>query len=244
MHYLRDVDFWLRAGPTLAALIVPLLTYLWLARRMARYQSRLSKDIEVYKTVLCIELERYKADISNELESHKSQLQSAFQVRFYELQPRRSWLYQRRAEAIEKLYALLAKVENDLRTWVTSSHNSHDQTEDELFRTAEDHFQELGDLFDERRIYFDQGTIEAVLVIVQATRVIYDRHSDVQRTMGSVPELAALLKQNAAALLDRNISPLMGRLEERFRKLLEVEAPIPAVERPDGGPQLKDKGDT
>src|SRR5688572_21050686 len=98
MNHLRDIDFWLKAGPTLAAVIVPILTYLWIAKR-----------IEVYKT-----------DLSKKLETHRSQLQADFQTRFYEFQTRYSWLHQRMAETIEKLYALLARVETDLQIWVSS----------------------------------------------------------------------------------------------------------------------------
>jgi hypothetical protein len=172
------MDFWLKAGPTLAALIVPFLTYYLVGRRM----------------------ERYKADINKELEIHKLQLQSAFQTRFYEFQTRYSWIHQRRAEAIEKLFQLATRVQNDLQHLVTSTHWLRNQTEDELYRTAEDHFQEMINFFDEKRIYFDRETADAVLVMVKATRMIYDEHPNVQRAR-AVPELVKALKQNAALLI-------------------------------------------
>ena len=219
-QYFQNMDFWLRASPTLAALIVPFLTYYLVGKRM----------------------KRYKADISKELEIHKLQLQAAFQTKFYEFQTRYSWLHQRRAEAIEKLYVMLARVENDLQYWVTSTYDLRNQTEDEHYRTAEDHFQEMINFFDEKRIYFDQETADAVLVIVKATRMIYDRHPDVQRTKELVPELARSLKQNAATLKDQNISPLMARLETKFKKLLEAEMPSHLLDHtgsPDGDPDRK-----
>ena len=216
MNHLRDIDFWLKAGPTLAALIVPFLTYYLVGKRM----------------------DRYKADISKDLEIHKLQLQAAFQTKFCEFQTRYSWLHQRRAEAIERLYVMLARVENDLQYWLTSSYDLRNQTEDEHYRTAEDHFQEMINFFDEKRIYFDQETAHAVLVIVKATRMIYDQHPKVQRTRELVPELARSLKQNAATLKDQNISPLMALLETRFKKLLEAEMPSHLLDHtgsPDGG---------
>jgi len=202
-QYFQNMDFWLKASPTLAALIVPFLTYYLVGKRM----------------------KRYKADISKELEINKFQLQAAFQTKFYEFQTRYSWLHQRRAEAIEKLYVMLARVENDLQYWVTSTYDLRNQTEDEHYRTAEDRFQQMINFFDEKRIYFDQETADAVLVIVKATRTIYDRHPDVQRTRELVPDLARALKQNAATLKDQNINPLMARLETKFKKLLEAEMP-------------------
>jgi hypothetical protein len=220
MNHLRDMDFWLKAGPTLAALIVPFLTYYLVGKRMGRY----------------------KGDISKELEIHKLQLQAAFQTKFYEFQTRYSWILQRRADAIEKLYVMLARVENDLQYWVTSNYDLRNQTEDEHYRTAEGHFQEMINFFDEKRIYFDQETADEVLVIVKATRMIYDHHPKVQRTRDLVPELARALKQNAATLKDQNISPLMARLEARFKKLLEAEMPSQLLDHtgsPDGGPERK-----
>jgi hypothetical protein len=172
------------------------------------------------------------------METHKSQLQATLQTKLYEFQTRYSWLHQRRAEAIENLYALLAKVEGDLNVWITSSHELRNQTEDEHYRAAEDHFQEMINFFDEKRIYFDQETINAVLVMAQAARMIYDWHPEIQRTRGPAPQLASWLKQHATTLKEQNIGPVMALLEDRFRKLLEAEAPSHQLDRtssPDGG---------
>src|SRR5262245_60481755 len=109
MNHLRDIDFWQKASPNMAVVIVPIRTYL-----------RIAKRIEVYKT-----------DLSKKLETHRSQLQADFQTRFYEFQTRHSWLHQRRAETIEKLYALLARVETDLRIWVSSLDELRNETEAE-----------------------------------------------------------------------------------------------------------------
>jgi hypothetical protein len=180
--------------------------------------------------------------LSRRMETHKSQLQATLQTKLYEFQTRFSWLHKSRAEAIEKLYAMLARVEGDVNVWITSSHELRNQTEDEHYRAAEGHFQEMINFFDEKRIYFDQETIKAVLVMTQATRTIYDWHPEVQRTSGPAPQLAGWLKQHAAALKEQNIGPLMALLEEKFRKLLEAEAPNYQPGRmiqPDVGPDKK-----
>jgi hypothetical protein len=220
MNHLRDIDFWLKAGPTLAAVIVPILTYLWIAKR-----------IEVYKT-----------DLSKKLEAHRAQLQADFQTRFYEFQTRYSWLHQRKAETIEKLYALLARVETDLRIWVSSLHALRERTEDEYYRTAEDHFQEMINFFDEKRIYFDEETSESFFEMVLATRVIYDHYTSVQWEGGSASEQANWLKQRAAQMKEQNINPLMALLETTFRRLLDAETPSHHLDRaspPYGGPDRK-----
>lgn len=220
MNHLRDIDFWLKAGPTLAAVIVPILTYL-----------RIAKRIEVYKT-----------DLSKKLETHRSQLQADFQTRFYEFQTRYSWLHQRRAETIEKLYALLARVETDLQIWVSSLHELRNQREDEHYRMAEDHFQKMINFFDEKRIYFDEETSESFFEMVRATRVLYDHYTSVQWAEGSASEQANWLKQRAAQLKEQNVNPLMALLETRFRWLLEAETPSHHLDRtspPDGGHDRK-----
>jgi len=219
MNNLRDLDFWLKTGPTLVALIVPILTYIWLARR----------------------IEGYKNDLSKALETHKSQLQSAFQLRFFQFQARYTWLQQRRVEAIEKLYAMLAKVESDLTIWVTTTDELRNQTEDEHYRTTEEHFQEMINFFDERRIYFDQVISEAVFGVVESARVILDHFPTVERTSGPTPDLSIDIKQQAANLKAENIGPLMALLEDRLRRLLEAEAPIPVVERPAIRPDSTDR---
>jgi hypothetical protein len=234
VNLLRNVEFWRIAVPSVISLIVPYITYRLITKKLADYQSGLNMKMADYQAELNRGLEDHKKGISKELEIHKVQLQASFQTRFYQFQTRFSWLHQKRAEAIEKLYVLLAKVEGDLNVWITSSHELRNQTEDEHYRAAEDHFQEMINFFDEKRIYFDQETINAVLVITQAARMIYDWHPEVQRTRGPAPQFASFLKQHATTLKEQNIGPLMGLLEDRFRKLLDAETPISAMERPDG----------
>ena len=224
MNHLRDINFWLKAGPTLAAVIVPILTYLWLTRR----------------------IEGYKTDLGKKLETHRSQLQADFQTRFYEFQTRYSWLHQRRAETIEKLYALLARVETYLQIWISSLHEFREQTEDEHYRTAEDHFQEMINFFDEKRIYFDEETSESFFEMVRATRVLYDHYTSVQWAKESASEQAGWLKQRTAQLKEQNINPLMALLEDTFRRLLDAETPSHHLDRAsplDGGLDKKQQSE-
>jgi hypothetical protein len=224
MNHLRDINFWLKAGPTLAAVIVPILTYLRLARR----------------------IEGCKTDMSKKLETHRSQLQADFQTMSHEFQTRYSWLQQRGTKAIEKLYALLARVDTDLQIWVNSLHESRNQTEDEHYRMAEDHFQEMINFFDEKRIYFDEEISESFFEMARATRVLYEHYTSVKWASGSASEQAGWLKQRAAQLKEQNINPLIALLDARFRRLLEAETPSYHLDRtrsPDGGPDRKQRSE-
>jgi hypothetical protein len=244
-----NVEFWLRVVaigvPAISAFVVAAVSYR-LSRGMANRQKELNKELALYQSGLQAslnkELENHKKGISKELEIHKSQLQAAFQTRFYEFQTRYSWIHQRRAEAIENLFSLAARVQNDLQVWVSSSHHLRNQTEDEHYRTAEDHFQEMINFFDEKRIYFDQETADAVIAMVRITRMVYDEHPNVQRARVA-PELARALKLNAAGLID-HVHTLMDRLDYRFRKLLEAETPTQPMERSAAGPDSTDRRNT
>src|SRR5215813_8519328 len=192
-----NVDFWLRVAaivvPAISAIVVAVVSYR-LSRRMANHQK----------------------DLNKELEGYKHELQTSFQTRFYEFQTRYSLLHQKKAEAIEKLFALLARVDNDLLYWLWSSHHLRNQTEEELYTQAEANLQELINFFDERKIYFEQGTTDMVLVIVDTVTMIYNEYPKVMQVKEAAPQLVYPIKQKADLLREKHIVPLMKLLEKRF----------------------------
>jgi hypothetical protein len=112
---MTDGELWLKiAEIAVPVLITPFVTYLVLVRN----QGKLNTRLEDHKKEIAKELDDYREGINLRLETHKQQLQSGFQHRFYEFQTRFSLLHQKRAEVIENLFGLLAKVQNDLQTWV------------------------------------------------------------------------------------------------------------------------------
>jgi hypothetical protein len=218
------IDLLLRIGafvvPSLVALIVPVITSLWLARRMATYQTRLNKD-----------LEDYKKEISKDLELHKAQLHTAFQKQLYQFQTRYSLLHQKRAAAIETLFQLLAKVQNDLQIWAAWEFLPGKETIEEFMEKTHEDFQSLINFYDEKRIYFDEEIGNGVLNIVKTTRMLLDSHKNIERSKKAIPELAAQLKYQAGTIIDQNIHPVMNQLENRFRNLLSAEPASSELER-------------
>jgi hypothetical protein len=233
------MEFWLKVAgilvPSVITLVVPFITYKWITKKLVNYQDGLNMKMADYQADLNRRLEDHKKDISKELKVHELQIQSMFQTRFYEFQTRYSWLHQKRAEAIEKLYAMLAGIENDLVCWVSSPHGIRNQMEEELYRIGEEHLQEMINFFDEKTIYFNQEISDAVNGVVESARAIYEHYPTVE-TSGPRPLLDIDIKQQATKLKAEKIGPLMALLEDRFRKLLEAEIPISAVERPAIGP--------
>ncbi len=106
-------------------MVVQILLAYWLSRVTERHKRDLSKEIEDYKKV-----------ISKELEAYRIQLQAEFQTKFHEFQTRYSLLHQKRAEAIETLFALLAKVQNDLQVWAAWENLSRKETKLEWLRPS------------------------------------------------------------------------------------------------------------
>ena len=216
MNNLRDLDFWLKVCPTLAAVIVPILTYLWLARR----------------------IEGSKNDLSKALETHKSQLQSAFQLRFFQFQTRHSWIHQRRVEAIEKLYALLTRVHVDLEGWNDPETNSLTEPAEEYFKHTQEHIIALADFFDEKRIFFDDREISSYLLeMIKTMSNLYQGRLSIEHSKVFAPELADFLKESSDQIIRQNINPLMAELRSMLLKVLEAETPIKAMERHGGGPK-------
>ncbi len=128
----------------LFVVLVQILLAFWLSRVTEGHKKALSKDIE-----------DYKKSISKELEAYRIRLQGEFQTKFHEFQTRYSLLHQKRAEAIEILFALLVKVQNDLQVWAAWEKLSRKETRLESHIKTREDFQKLIDFYDEKRIYFD-----------------------------------------------------------------------------------------
>jgi hypothetical protein len=164
MHQLLDATWWQKVGPTLAAVIVPVLTYLWLARRMARYQMQLNKDIEGYKIDLNKGLEDHKRDINKDIEHYKMGLSKGLEDHKKDIN-RELEVNKRYSEKQFHFYSELWSSLCDLRIagndlWeVASEHNLQNfsrqlkKTEDQIMKSSlliEDwHYQRLEQLMRE-----------------------------------------------------------------------------------------------
>jgi hypothetical protein len=232
-----NVEFWLRVAavvvPAISAIAVALITYLF-GRSMANRQKELNKELSLYQSglqqSLNKDLENHKRDISRELENHRFQLQSDFQVRLHQFQTRFSWLHKERAEAIVKLYALVARVHTDLKRWTAPGDSGLTKPADEFIYDAVDHLTEMTDFFDQKRIFFDDKEIASpVMNMIYRTRTIYSQQPQ---------------KEIADQMIRQYITPLMVQLRGEFQKLLEAEEPTQAVERADGGLDSTDRRNT
>jgi uncharacterized membrane-anchored protein YhcB (DUF1043 family) len=202
------------AVPSLIALVVPLLTYLWLTQQMADYQTVLSKEIE-----------DFKKDISKDLHQ--------FQTKF-------SLFHQRQANAIEELYSLLAKTENSLITvnaylkYVTknelaSSAGKNSEPEQQF----QENWQNLTIYFEEKRIFFDTDIEELVSDIINSIENSYKFSSFskyVENDFVKSDKTSEQIWNLATELLETKIPATKEKLKQRFRQLLSPETSNQQIE--------------
>ena len=231
MQLLRDLDFWLKvagiAVPGLITLIVPFVIYRRITRNMADYQARLSKDLAVYQAEINKGLEDHQGEIGRELEVHKFKLQSVFQAKFYQYQTRHSWLHQKRAEAIEKLFELLARVQNDLIVLDKWEVSSPLETKEEFYAKTRNDFANLINFTDEKRIYFSSEVAEKLRAIVSAVQFLLVGPMSIEYLGNSISTNGELPKNQARKILEEGIHPLMAQLDLMFKRILSAETPMP-----------------
>lgn len=218
MQLSPEVEFWLKVAsilvPTLTALIVPFVIYHWITRKLVDHQARLSKEIE-----------DHKISISKELEIYKFELQSTFQKRFYEFQTKYSLLHQKRAAHIEKLFELLAILQNDLQHLAYWDSLPRQESKEDFYKRTNEHFNKLIEFYDEKRIFFDEETGDGVRKIVGTTQHLLGSNSSIERSIMFPTYLSDQMIENARNLMDENIHLVMKHLEKKFIHILSAEVP-------------------
>lgn len=96
------IEFLYQIGSVVGGLAVLITAAGWLASKL--FENRINRDFESYKAHL-------KAESDFEIESLKSRLQIAAKEREIAM----AWLYQKRAAAIETLYASLVDLQHSVR---------------------------------------------------------------------------------------------------------------------------------
>jgi hypothetical protein len=186
--------------------------------------TRLSKLTEGHKAALSKEVEDYKKGISKELEIHRSKLEAEFQTGFYQFQTNYSLLHEKRAEAIEKLFALLATVQNNLTILTAWEGLSRGGNKAEFYSKTLEDFYSLIEFHRQKRIYFDGEVVAQVKTLEKTIGTLLSSHDSREWLSSSAPGFGPM-KAAAMDIILKNIHPLMNGLEEKFKSLLSAEAP-------------------
>jgi hypothetical protein len=201
----QNINWLAVLGPSLISGLVvigvQILLATWLSKKVADYQKGISK----------------------ELETHRSKLQSEFQTSFYQFQTKYSLLHQKRAEAIERLFGLLARVENNVTVLATWEGVGRSGNKSEFYATTLDDFQNLIEFNLQNRIYFDPEVVDQVKILLQTLSPLLTGQ-DKECLSTSAPGFGQK-KADAAKSIKTITRPLMVRLEETFKALLSAEAP-------------------
>lgn len=207
MQSTQEINWWLEvvriAIPSLITLIVGYLLF---------------RKNEIYKNALSKELEDYKSNISKELEGHKIQLQTDFQTRLIQFQTKFSAFHQRRIEALEKLYELVAKVEIGIERWLVYDSISRLISKEQYFLELKSDQENLATFFDQKRIYFNDEIIKQVLNFVYFESGVVPRYDTVNFNVSNSPSIETIeaVKQ---------LNAKGRKIEEAIIKLLYVEYP-------------------
>jgi hypothetical protein len=234
MQNSQQTAFWLEAAkiavPSFIALIVPVLTALWLSKRTEEYKTALAKQMQ------------------KEIESFKAELQSGL----YEYQTRYSLFQQQRAKAIEELYDLISKTEIALEkvddfTERMENFNADLKNEKikaqalDVSREAFETFTELDKYYRSRRIFFDEASCAEIDRVVRFLKEAITRNlNHIGIKIGVVEGFneLVLIGENQSAVkrqlsenkirlseMVKNLKPLKTTLETKFRELIDVEKP-------------------
>lgn len=217
----QNTGWFVTFGPSLVAgailVLVQVLLAYWLSKVPERYKNLLSK-----------ELEDYKKDITKELETHRIRLQFDVQTQLHQFQTKYSLLHEKTADAIERLFELLANVQMDMQRWADWGNPTRQSTGTELYAKTKADLGRLIEYFDRKRIYFDGVTRNDVIGMVHLVTFLLDGHDSIEwlNASGSdYADMSASMKASAKNIVNDNIGPLMDRLEKRLRELLSAEPP-------------------
>lgn len=210
MQNSQEINWFMILAPSLivglSAIIVQILLAYWLSKVSENYKKDLSKEIESYKT-----------ELNKELENHKIQLQSDFQTRFFEFQTRYSLFYQKRANAIEKVYSLTTKMNSNIKQF-------HFDTiyKTGLFDPSDiaKQFEELVDCKDENRILFGDNINENLdsMTKKMGKFLLMISEQNEKPINPSSKETESLFQE-----IEDQVTQIVKILELEFRKLLSAE---------------------
>ena len=174
---------------------------------------------KLFERLLNKDIEGFKARLQTEIETYKAGLKAEYDLKHTEFQTRFSLLHQRRADAIEKLFSLLSKIQNDLQCLTNWDKAGRTETREEFYAKTLTDLENLADFFDEKRIYFDDEIRDGTLRIVSVTSFLKDGIGNPH------PALAKQLEEQGGKIVDDEIHPVMTKLERKIREILSAERP-------------------
>lgn len=211
----------------LSAIITAFLNNLFLARKLEDYKS-------VIQLAINKELSDYQRINNEKLESHKSILQSGInkELSYYQKKNseqleihkvRFSALHQKRAEVVEELFGMIARLQNDLLNLEHWESLSKNKSKKEFFENINTNFKSFTYFFDQKRIYFDDEIRKSVIDLVSAVQQFlnnYETRDGLQEPLPRILEDG--FKITVKQIVNKNINPTIQQIESKFKELLSA----------------------
>lgn len=197
--------------PSLVALIVPFVTYRWLTRRMADYQTILSKEIE-----------DYKKNISREL---------------YQFQTKFSLYHQKKAEAIAEIYGLLAELDyvlSQVTHWFQRSPTDEElkrQLDEKKIKEVSKCLEDFYVSFIKNRIFLDEDTCKILDEIARKVRAGSNFYIESVQSQYSKMNMFSRKYFEESKEHLKLVPEIKKILETQLRKILSAENPNNQLEK-------------
>ncbi len=205
------IEFLYQVVSAVGGVAVLIIAAGWLASKF--FENRLNRDFETYKA-------RLKAESDAEIESLKSRLQ----ITAKEREITATWLHQKRAVAIETLYASLVDLQYFVRI-VLGIFSPRNPTEIRKYTTdAFNQSQEVYKSYLKAKIFLAPNTCEMVERVLNGIQYpIAQYHCFLGNYDDHELNTLTDVKEHAWKELQENVLPALRELEAEFRQVLGVQ---------------------
>lgn len=256
MQNSQEINWWLeilKLVPSfvtgLVALVIPIISYLWLQNRFESFKLKLQEDLEGQKTRLQGHLETYKASLQNDLESHKAKLKAEYDLRQFEFQQRFSLLHQEKVSVTKEMFELLVDLETSLKNENTKKimlehlkglgrplnilPERQTKILEEQKETRKRMLQQYNNVFNffkKKRIFLDLEICEN-LSTLQDKIAVFPFFYFLDEEVSSDNYLYDYAKEKLEEFNHEEIKHLLNLLESQFRQLISAENPNTQIEK-------------
>ncbi len=205
------IEFLYQVGSVVGGVAVLITAAGWLASKF--FENRLNRDFETYKV-------RLKAESDVEIESLKSRLQITAKEREITV----IWLHQKRAVAIEALYASLVELQHSVRIVLDIFSPRHPIDIRKYTTEAFNKSQEVYKSYLKAKIFLTPNTCDIVERVLNGIQDPIAQYSGFLSNYDD-HELNTLtdVKEHAWKELQETVRPALRELEAEFRQVLGVK---------------------
>lgn len=174
----------------------------------------------VFTQFMSKDIERYKLRLKAEYDNSKIRIENELRIRLFEFQTRFSLYHQQRAKSIQELYSLLSDTYDSLVNLTrTLQIKGQESLEERKKNTATIH-NAMKQYYQRNRIFYSRDICEKVESIAELMKRAYIDFDIAQDGSDYKPDRTGLWEKSWNTI-SCDLPPLLQKLEEEFRKILE-----------------------